>query len=128
AVDREQWISSLLRGHGSVGNDQPIPQGQRYYNEDLPQRSYDPDKAKFHLKAAGYDRLELNLSAADAAFAGAVDAAVLFRESAAAAGFDINVVREPNDGYWSNVWAKKPFCMCYWTGRPTPDAIFSMIY
>ena len=128
SIDREQWVSSLLRGHGSVGNDHPIPEGQKFFNDELSRRAYDPDQAKFHLKAAGYDRIELDLSAADAAFAGAVDGAVLFRESAAAAGIDINVVREPNDGYWSNVWAKKPFCTCYWTGRSTPDAIFSLIY
>jgi peptide/nickel transport system substrate-binding protein len=28
-------------------------------------------------------------------------------ESARSAGLDIEVVREPNDGYWSNVWMKK---------------------
>lgn len=128
AIDREQWVATLLQGHGVVGNDHPIPANQRYYNADLPQRSYDPDKAKHYLKQAGIDSLSIDLSASDAAFASAVDAAVLFKESASAAGIDINVRREPSDGYWSNVWAKKPFCTCYWTGRPTPDAIFSMIY
>jgi peptide/nickel transport system substrate-binding protein len=37
-------------------------------------------------------------------------------------------VREPNDGYWTNVWLKKPFVMCYWAGRPTEDWIFSQVY
>ena len=46
----------------------------------------------------------------------------------APAGIDINVVREPNDGYWSNVWMKKPWCMCYWGGRPTCDWMFSTAY
>ena len=49
----------------------------------------------------------MDLSAADAAFAGAVDAAVLYKEHAVAAGIEINVIREPNDGYWSAVWMKK---------------------
>ena len=87
-----------------------------------------PTKAKFHLKQAGLDSLTLDLSAADAAFGGAVDAAVLYKEHAAAAGIDINVVREPNDGYWSNVWMKKPWCMCFWGGRPTADWMFSTAY
>jgi peptide/nickel transport system substrate-binding protein len=128
AVDREQWVKALLRGHGVVGNDHPIPTNQRYFNRELPQRAYDPDRAKYHLKQAGLDRLELSLSASDAAFAGAVDGATVFRESAGAAGLEINVVREPSDGYWSNVWSKKPFCTCYWAGKPTPDAIFSLVY
>ncbi|NIP90213.1 MAG: peptide ABC transporter substrate-binding protein, partial [Gammaproteobacteria bacterium] len=68
--------------------------------------------------------LKVNLSAADAAFAGAVDAAVLYKEHAAKAGIEINVVREPNDGYWSNVWLVKPFSMVFWGGRPTEDWMF----
>ena len=33
----------------------------------------------------------------------------------------------PNDGYWSNVWNKPGVGMCtsYWSGRPTPDWMFS---
>ena len=54
-------------------------------------------------------RLKVDLSAADAAFAGAVDACALFQESAKAAGIEINVIREADDGYWDNVWLKKPF-------------------
>ena len=37
-------------------------------------------------------------------------------------------MREPNDGYWSNVWMQKAFSACYWSGRPTEDWIFSLIY
>ena len=39
--------------------------------------------------------------------------------SAAKAGIKIEVVREPNDGYWSNVWNKKGWSACYWGGRPS---------
>ena len=66
--------------------------------------------------------------AAHAAFGGAVDAAVLFKEHAAKAGIKIEVVREPNDGYWENVWMKKPWVMCYWSGRATADWMFSTAY
>jgi peptide/nickel transport system substrate-binding protein len=72
--------------------------------------------------------LKVDLSASDAAFVGAVDTAVMFKEQAAKAGIDINVIREPNDGYWTNVWTKKPFVMCYWAGRPTEDWMFSQVY
>jgi peptide/nickel transport system substrate-binding protein len=38
------------------------------------------------------------------------------------------VVREPNDGYWSNVWMVKPWTAVYWSGRPTEDWMFSTAY
>jgi peptide/nickel transport system substrate-binding protein len=57
-----------------------------------------------------------------------MDAGVLFTESAAAAGITVNVVREPNDGYWSNVWMQKPFVGTYWGGRPTEDWMFTTTY
>ena len=34
----------------------------------------------------------------------------------------------PNDGYWSNVWMKHPWCASYWSGRPTEDWMFSQGY
>jgi peptide/nickel transport system substrate-binding protein len=128
ALDREALLQSVLRGHGVVGNDHPIGQSNRYHADELPQRTYDPEKAKFHLKKAGMENLSVDLSAAEAAFAGAVDAAVLYKEHAAKAGININVVREPNDGYWSNVWMNKPWCAVYWGGRPTEDWMFSTAY
>ncbi|MGB0798112.1 MAG: peptide ABC transporter substrate-binding protein, partial [Planktomarina sp.] len=38
------------------------------------------------------------------------------------------VVQEPADGYWSNVWLKKSWCACYWSGRATEDWMFSTAY
>jgi peptide/nickel transport system substrate-binding protein len=128
AIDRKALVQAILRGHGQPGNDSPITPANRYFARDLPVREYDPEKAKFHLNKAGHPTLKVDLSAADAAFNGAVDTAVLFKEHAAKAGIDINVVREPNDGYWTRVWTKKPFVMCYWAGRPTEDWMFSQAY
>jgi len=128
AVDREALVEKILRGYGSVGNDHPIAPVQQFYAKDLEQRTYDPDKAKFHMKKAGMLDHVFNLHAADAAFAGAVDASILIKENAKKAGIKINVVREPDDGYWSNVWIKKEWCMCYWGGRPIEDMMFSVAY
>jgi peptide/nickel transport system substrate-binding protein len=111
-----------------VGNDHPISAVNRYHAQDLPQRAYDPDKAKFHLKKAGIGSHTFKLHLADAAFPGAVDAGVLYKEHAAKAGIDIQVVREPSDGYWKEIWKKKEWCGCYWTSRPTEDWMFSMAY
>lgn len=130
SVDREQWLRVIARGYGELGNDNPIgPANQfRASADDLPQRSYDPEKARHLLKKAGLDNLKIQFHAADTGFTGAVDAGLLMRETALAAGIDIEVVREPDDGYWSNVWMVKPFSACYWGGRPTEDWMFSQIY
>ncbi len=127
-IDREQMIETVLRGYGTVGNDQPIARSMPYYNGNLEQIAYDPERAKFHLDKAGLSSLDVTLATADAAFNGAVDASVLYSESAKTANINITVDREPDDGYFSNVWLKKPFCCSYWGGRPTPDLMFSAAY
>jgi peptide/nickel transport system substrate-binding protein len=123
ALPREEIVEKVLFGHGVVGNDHPIAPSNPFHASSLPQRKYDVDKARFYAKKAG--GVKVKLSAADAAFPGAVDAAVLYKEYAAAAGIEIEVVREPNDGYWKNVWMKKPWGACYWGGRPTEDWMFT---
>ena len=128
ALDREDLLKKILQGYGTLGNDHPIGPANTYLATDIEQVAYDPDKAKHYLKQAGLDSLDVDLHMADAAFAGAVDAGVLYAENARKAGININVVREPSDGYWSNVWMKKPWCGSYWGGRPTEDWMFSQVY
>lgn len=128
AIDRESIVKTILRGYGEVGNDHPISKLNKYYNQSLPQRKYDPEKAKFYLKQSGLDKFSADLHVADVAFEGAVDTAVLYREHATKAGININVVRAPNDGYWSNTWKKETFCAAYWSGRPTEDWMFTDAY
>ena len=128
AFDRQELVDKILAGHGSVANDNPIGPASRYYFAEMEAKTYDPDKAKFHLREAGIDQLEVTLSAANAAFSGAVDAAVLMSEKAAAAGITITVDRVPDDGYFDNVWMKKPFCASYWGGRPIEDQMFTTAY
>ncbi|MFT6371331.1 MAG: peptide/nickel transport system substrate-binding protein [Gammaproteobacteria bacterium] len=127
AIDRDAMLDTILNGHGYVGNDHPIAKSQRFYAKDLPQRSYDPDKAKFHLKKAGLSKFDVTLAAGDI-YAGGVDAATLFKEHAAKANININVDRVSTDGYWSNVWNTVPFCVSYWSGRPTEDLMLSLAF
>ncbi|RKF14906.1 ABC transporter substrate-binding protein [Roseovarius spongiae] len=128
AINREELVEKILFGYGSVGNDHPIGPGQRYFNSELEQKVYDPDKAKWYLKEAGVDSVSVQLSASDAAYPGAVDAAVLYQASAKTAGINIDVKREANDGYWSDIWMKKPFTAVYWGGRPVEDQMFATAY
>ena len=130
AINREEILQKIVKGQGEVGNDSPVGPANIYRAtpEELPQRAYDPEKAKFHLKQAGMENLSIQIHLADTAFEGAVDAGQLYAEAAKAAGINLDVVREPDDGYWSNVWLQKPWCASYWGGRPTEDWIFSQIY
>lgn len=128
AVDREDIAKKVFLGHATVGNDNPIAPAIKFATNPEPVYKYDPDRAKDLLKKAGLSNLKVDLSVADAAFTGAVDAAVLFQQTAAKAGIDINIVREPNDGYWDNVWLKKAWCASYWSGRPTCDWMFTSTY
>lgn len=128
AIDRQQLLDVVLQGHGALGNDHPISRNARFYNPDIPQRAYDIDKAKFYLDKAGLSNPKFVLHTADAAFPGAVDAAALYKEQASKAGINIEIVREPNDGYSSNVWRKKSWCMNFWSGRVTEDWMFSTAY
>ncbi len=128
AIDREQWLSTIFGGHGQIGNDHPIGPANQYRATELAQRAYDPDKARFHLKQAGLDSLDVTIHVSDTAFTGATSACELYQESAKLAGINIEINRAPEDGYWSNVWLAKPWCVSYWGGRPTEDWMFSQVY
>ena len=127
AIDREKIVKSVLKGYGKIGNDQPIPSFDPFFASEVPQHDHDPDKARSYMKQSGYDGpVEIHVS--DGAFDGSVAAAQVFQVDAANAGINIQIVREPADGYWDNVWMKKAFCASFWSGRPTADLMFSIAY
>jgi peptide/nickel transport system substrate-binding protein len=128
AIDRQAIVDTVLKGHGVIANDHPVSPSMPFYDPSIEQRPYDPDKARFHMKKAGLDTLTLRLSASDGLYTGAVDAVTMYREQGSPAGLDIEVVREPGDGYWSDVWMKKPFFAGSWGPRPVPDMILSTAY
>lgn len=128
AIDRESLVERVLFGYGSVGNDHPIGRGQQFYNDQMEQKAFDPDRARGLLRDAGLDGLNVQLHTSEGAFSGAIDAAVLIKDSCAQAGIDVEVVREPSDGYWSNVWRNKPWCASYFAGRPVEDLMLSLAY
>lgn len=128
AINREEIIEKIAFGTATIGNDFHHSPAMPYWPDDIPQHTYDPDQAKALLKEAGAEGIEVNLSVADSVYSGAVDMCVLYGEQAKAAGITINVVREPNDGYYSDVWLKKPWCAVQWGSRPTPDVMYSLAY
>lgn len=127
AVNRKQMLDRLLMGYGSLGNDHAVGRYMPFYDEKLAQREQDLDKARFHYKKSGHSG-PLNLRTSTAAFSSAIDMAVLLKSDAEKAGMSINVVREPQDGYWETVWRSADFMITYWAGRAVPDQIFTTAY
>ena len=127
-IDRQAALNSLFGGFGSLGNDHPIAPSDPDFNSQLAQTAYDPEKARYHLRMAGLDRLQVKLHTSDAAFLGATDLAHEFAKSARDAGIDIDVAVESSDGFWDRVWLKTPFVTTYWGGRPAATQMFQTAY
>lgn len=99
SINRQDMVGIVLNRYGSIANDQPISSIYEYFEADIPRHEYDPEKARSLPKAVGADGLATMLHGSNTPFTGAVDAAQLFSEHAAASGIDITVSREPEDGY-----------------------------
>jgi peptide/nickel transport system substrate-binding protein len=127
ATDRETILKTVLHGYGKLGNDQPIPSYDPVFAANIPQRTYDPDQAKFHYKKSGHSG-PLAYTTADGTFTSALEVAQVFQASAAKTGIDIQLNRVPNDGYYANYWSKVPFFATLWTGRPTADMLLTAAY
>ena len=127
SVNRGEMVEKILQGYGGIGNDFPINAAYGLFPAGVPQREYDPKEAARLYRKSGHSG-PIVLRVAENAFPGAVDAATLYKHSAAEAGINIEVKREPSDGYWSNVWNVQPFCVSYWSGRPVQHQMYSIGY
>ena len=128
-IDREKIIKQVYSGYAIPGNDHTLDPLNPYYNTEMPQRTYDPDKAAFHFKKAGLPASTVvELKASEGAWGSAVDCAQIYQESLKAAGINLNVNKVSADGYWDNVWLKVPFCTVYWGRRLTADQAFTEVY
>ena len=125
--NRDQMRQAIFQGYGSIGNDQPIAPSNKYYFAGLPQRKFDPDKAKFYFKKAGVGSAPLQVFASPAAD-GSVDMAMLLQQAAPLAGLNLQVMRVPADGYWSNHWMKHPLSYGNINARPTADMLFTQFF
>jgi peptide/nickel transport system substrate-binding protein len=118
--DRERIVKRILKGRGAIGNDTPIsPAHGVDWCGDLPQRTFDPDKAKFHFKKSGISSAELFVAPVTP---GIEDASLLAQANCAKIGFDLKLKKVPNDGYWGAVWMKEPMNVVTWNMRPTANS------
>ena len=126
-LDREQILKSVYLGYGVIGNDQPVMPGTPYYFDGLPQRPYDPDKARFLLNKAGIANARLPL-VTSGAVEGGVEMAAVYQQAAQKAGLNLAINRVPNDGYWNSHWLKDPLCFGTINGRPTANMLMSQFF
>jgi peptide/nickel transport system substrate-binding protein len=122
--DRERIVRAILKGHGVVGNDHPIaPAYGADHCHELPQRQYNPDKAKWHLNKSGVSSAELFVAPLAT---GIEDTCVLMQANLKKIGFDLKLKKVPTDGYWGAIWMKEPLNTVTWNMRPTANAMMSI--
>jgi len=123
---RKKIIKSILKGQGTVGNDNPIniSYGADFCSE-MPVREHDLDKAKFHLKKSGITSAELNVAEVAP---GMTDISLLAQREAQKIGLDLKIKKVPNDGYWGAVWMKTPLNVVTWNMRPTANVMLNLAF
>lgn len=112
AVDRQAMIDTAYLGFAEIGNDL-YGLGAPFYAADLPQRGYDPERARALLREAGHDGLTVTLTTADSS-PGQLDSATLFVEQAKAAGITVVLETVPADNYAAQVSGRLPLTHNNW--------------
>lgn len=127
SVDREAMVELVAEGYGTPGNDSPVNAAYAYF-ADGPAKAYDPEGAKALLAEAGYpDGLTLELVASEKpGYRSAM--AVVLREMAKPAGFDISVKTMDHPTYLDQVWKKGPFYVGFYNMQPTEGTIFNLLF
>ena len=127
-IDRQDMVDLALLGYGVPMNDNPIrPDSPDAFRSDI--IAQDIGKAKQLIAEAGYgDGLKVDLyTGATDLYPGVLVMVQAYREMAAEAGIDVNIITAPSASYWDEVWRIKPFVSSYWFYRP-PALVFPLGY
>ena len=122
---RERTVRSVLKGHGTLANDQPI--GPSYFEHctELEQRAFDPEKAEFHLRKSGVTEATIQMAEV---YPGITDVCLLLQQDAQKTGLKLNLNRVPVDGYWGTVYINSPMFVTGGNMRPTANAMLSLVW
>ena len=124
--DREQMKKAIALDYAVIANDQPIDPTNRFYFAGLPQRTFDLDKAKFHLQKAGISGKVPVVTSPAAMYS--VEMALVMQQTAQRIGLDLDVKRMPADGYWSNHWLNSPVGFGNVNPRPSADTLLTQFF
>jgi peptide/nickel transport system substrate-binding protein len=115
-ANRPQLIATAQDGFGTLGND-VYGRGYAGYDNALPQRVQDSEKAKSLLKAAGKENLTVVLNSSTAA-PGMLESALVYSQQAKAAGVTVKVSTGPADTYYGPNYLKQAFAQSQWFAQP----------
>jgi peptide/nickel transport system substrate-binding protein len=121
AVDRQALADLVTGGAAAVTCDHPVMKSDQYRADlSCPQ---DIEGAKKLLADAGYpDGIEFTVypSSLEPTW---TPIAEVVQQQVAAAGIKVNIQVVPSDGYWNDIWLKKPVAMTRWNQRPADQAL-----
>jgi peptide/nickel transport system substrate-binding protein len=112
-IDREAVVKQAYSGYAQMGNDM-IGRYDEGYNAKLPQRDYDPEKAKALLKKSGVVLPAMELKTQDDV-AGMLTIPQIFALNAKQAGVTVNVTT-PSD-FWDGWPGASTFATDYYINR-----------
>lgn len=125
--DRERLLKGVMKGQGTLGNDQPINAAYFDYCPDIPQRELDPEKAKYHWEKSGLGSTAVPVICSDFA-PGAVEQCLFMQREGQKIGANFDVKKVATDGYWSSVWRVAPIFAAGWNMRPTANIMMTLAY
>jgi peptide/nickel transport system substrate-binding protein len=132
--DRQQMIDTLFRGRAELGNDHVIAPFFEGFDDSVPQRMKDIDKAKQLLSDAGVTNLSATLHAVD--LQEIPQLAQLIQSGAKEAGINLQIAVESGDTFYGAQWCPAepadPPCsgaaelgIVDYGHRPTPDVFLN---
>jgi peptide/nickel transport system substrate-binding protein len=119
-TDREAFVNQVFAGYATPGND-CVGATLKYWASDI-KPTYDPEKAKSLLKAAGKENMSIELLTGPVV-PGMVESGTLWASQAAAVGVNVHIRQlspsvyytSATPGYTTN---QRPFSVNYWNVLP----------
>jgi peptide/nickel transport system substrate-binding protein len=125
-TDRNAFVNQVFDGYATPGNDS-IGATLKYWDSSL-KATYDPEKAKSLLKAAGHENLSMTLLASPVV-PGMVESGTLWAEQAAKVGVKANLKQLSPSVYYTSanpgyLTSQRPLSVNYWNVLPPSLAGF----
>jgi peptide/nickel transport system substrate-binding protein len=102
SLDRDSMVQQLFRGRAEVANDHVIAPIYPYFDESVPQRARDVERARALLAEAGAENMTAVIHCGE--LLEIPDLAVLIQSNARDAGFNLEVAVESLDTFYGAQW------------------------